>query len=624
MRKCFNVILLLILVITSTFVYSEEVTVKEIAFADVGWDSVKFHNAVAGLIAEQIFGYEWREVPGSTTVLHEGLLKGEIDVHMEEWTDNLATYEKDLNEGKFKDLGVNFDDNDQGFYVPRYVIEGDSERGIKAMAPDLKYVWDLKKYPDVFPDAEIKDMGRIYGAIPGWEVDEIIHNKYLHYNLDENFVYFRPGSDAALSSALTSAYEKGEPIVAYYWEPTWLMGKYDFVLLEDKPFDANTYLEGKTELPSVKVNIGVSNKFYEQSPEMVEFLTKYKTSSDLTSEALAHMQETGANYIETAKWFLKQHDELIDQWLNQSDAQKMRAYLGTGEKAKTSNWLRDFPFKIPLNVNDIDTSVRNFSVKYDSFFSKIRLFLGSLVNVIYKVLDFIPWFISLILVFLLGWKISRKIGKGILYASLLFLIGALGLWNFMNETLSIVIASVIISLALGFPLGIIISTSERANRIIRPVLDTMQTMPVFVYLIPALLFFGLGKPPAVIATTIYAIVPIIRLTSHGIRQIDKEVVEASLSFGSTRLQSLIKVQIPQALPTIMAGVNQTLMMAMSMVVTTSMIGATGLGMEVLLSVNRVEIGRGLVSGTAVVIIAVLLDRITQGFVNGREVILDEE
>ena len=193
----------------------------------------------------------------------------------------------------------------------------------------------------------------------------------------------------------------------------------------------------------------------------------------------------------------------------------------------------------------------------------------------------------------------------------------------MNETLSIVIASVIVSLALGFPLGIIISTSEMANRIIRPVLDTMQTMPVFVYLIPALLFFGLGKPPAVIATTIYAIVPIIRLTSHGIRQIDKEVVEASLSFGSTRLQSLIKVQIPQALPTIMAGVNQTLMMAMSMVVTTSMIGATGLGMEVLISVNRVEIGRGLVSGTAVVIIAVLLDRITQGFINGREVIADE-
>ena len=189
----------------------------------------------------------------------------------------------------------------------------------------------------------------------------------------------------------------------------------------------------------------------------------------------------------------------------------------------------------------------------------------------------------------------------------------------MYETLSIVIVSVIISLAFGFPLGILISSNERANSILRPVLDTMQTMPVFVYLIPALLFFGLGKPPAVIATTIYAIVPIIRLTSLGIRQIDQEIVEASLSFGSTWLQSLVKVKIPQALPTIMTGVNQTIMMAMAMVVTTSMIGATGLGMEVLISVNRIEIGRGLISGTAVVIIAVILDRITQGIGRQSEV-----
>ncbi len=163
----------------------------------------------------------------------------------------------------------------------------------------------------------------------------------------------------------------------------------------------------------------------------------------------------------------------------------------------------------------------------------------------------------------------------------------------MNETLSIIIASVIVSLLLGFPIGILLSTSDRLDRFFRPILDTMQTMPVFVYLIPAMMFFGLGKPPAVIATTVYAVVPMIRLTNHGIRQIDKEVVEASLAFGSTKIQSLIKVQIPQALPTIMTGINQTLMMAMSMVVTTSMIGASGLGMEVLLAVNRVEIGRGL-------------------------------
>ncbi len=288
------------------------------------------------------------------------------------------------------------------------------------------------------------------------------------------------------------------------------------------------------------------------------------------------------------------------------------------------DWLYEFPFKIPVNLKAIDDSVRAFSVKYDVFFGYIRGGLVNFVNFFNNVLDAIPWFVLILLVFLAGWRVSRKISKGILYAVLLGLIGAVGFWGLMNETLAIILASVIISLLIGFPIGIGLSSSDTANNLMRPVLDTMQTMPVFVYLIPAMLFFGLGKAPAVIATTIYAIVPIIRLTNLGIRQIDTEIVEAAKSFGSTNMQSLVKVQIPQALPTIMTGVNQTLMMAISMVVTTSMIGATGLGMEVLIGVNRVEIGRGLISGTAVVIVAVILDRITQGLVQRSEVRSDGE
>lgn len=621
MKKVISVILLFtLLVMTITGCSTGDSGKKEIVFAEAGWDSIKFHNAVAGIIAEEVFGYSWREIPGSTTVLHEGLLKGEVDVHMEIWTDNLATYNDDLAAGKLQEISTNFDDNYQGFYVPRYVIEGNPEREIEPMAPDLKYVWELKEYPDIFPDDENQGMGRVYGAIPGWEVDEILHKKYLHYDLDENFIYFRPGSEAALATAITSAYEKGEPIAAYYWEPTWLLGMYDMVLLEDEPFNEETYKEGKTELPAVKVTVGTSNNFAENNPEVVEFLSNYKTSSALTSEALAYMQSSGEDYIETAKWFLREHDELIDEWLNPEQAQNMRDFLNKNDGVSVDkNWLYDFPFKIDIDRDAIDDGVRNFSIKHDTFFNHIRDFLGNFVNSINNILGVIPWFVLILLVIIITWKVSGKFTKGILYGGLLFLIGAIGLWNLMNETLSIVIASVVISLALGFPLGILVSASDKADKIVRPILDTMQTMPVFVYLIPALLFFGLGKPPAVIATTIYAIVPIIRLTSHGIKQIDKEVVEASLAFGSTSFQSLIKVQIPQALPTIMAGVNQTIMMAMSMVVTTSMIGATGLGMEVLIGVNRVEIGRGLVSGTAVVIIAVILDRITQGLIHHSEV-----
>lgn len=299
----------------------------EIRFADAGWDSVKFHNAVAGLIAEEVYGFTWTEVPGSSTVVHEGMLNGEIDVHMEEWTDNLASYKSDLEAGKFQEFGVNFDDNNQGIYVPRYVIEGDAERDIEASAPDLKYVWDLKEYPEVFPDEDDSSRGALYGAIPGWEVDEIMNKKFMHYGLDENFNYVRPGSEAALGAAITDAYEKGEPIAAYYWEPTWLMGKYDFVLLEDEPFDEDTYLEGESALPEVRVTIGTSNEFADENPEFIEFLEKYETSSELTSEALAHMQDTGDDYQATAKWFLSENDDLLAEWLSQEDADKIREVI---------------------------------------------------------------------------------------------------------------------------------------------------------------------------------------------------------------------------------------------------------------------------------------------------------
>jgi ABC-type proline/glycine betaine transport system permease subunit len=272
-----------------------------------------------------------------------------------------------------------------------------------------------------------------------------------------------------------------------------------------------------------------------------------------------------------------------------------------------------FPFQIDIDVEAIDKAVREFAITFDVVLKMIRNGLNGLLNSIQALLTFIPWWVLVLLVVFLGFKQTGKIKTGIVYGLMLTVIGIVGLWGLMLTTLSIVIASVALSVLLGFPIGILISTSDRANRWVRPILDTMQTMPVFVYLIPAVLLFGLGKTPAVIATTIYAIVPIIRLTNLGIRQVDTEVVEAAKAFGSTKTQAMMKVQIPQAWPTIMAGVNQTLMMAMAMVVTASMIGAAGLGMEVLISVNRVEVGRGLVSGTAVVLLAILLDRLSQGW-----------
>lgn len=282
------------------------------------------------------------------------------------------------------------------------------------------------------------------------------------------------------------------------------------------------------------------------------------------------------------------------------------------------DWLFDFPLTLNLDTDAIDQAVRGFAAAHSAFFGGIKSALTNFVGAMNWVLNYIPWFVLIGLVFFLSWKAHRRLRSGVFYSLLLCVIGAFGLWDLMNLTLSIVLAGVLIALVIGLPIGVLISGSEHANKIARPILDMMQTMPVFVYLIPAVIFFGMGAASAVIATVIYAMVPVIRLTSLGIRQVNAEVVEAARSFGSTPTQLLLKVQVPQALPTIMAGINQTLMMAMSMVVTCSMIGARGLGNEVLIAVNRIEISRGFVAGSAVVILAILLDRLTQGWFSKQE------
>lgn len=321
---------LLLTVVLAMFVFvgcAPTSTSNHIIFTDAGWDSALVHNHIAGFIAENAFGMTWSQLPGSTPITYEAIKNGEIDIHMEMWTDNVAPYANDVANGNILELGVNFDDNMQGFYVPRYVIEGDAARGIEPMAPNLKYVADLINYADVFVDDENPNMGRLYGAIPGWLVDEILYRKYEYLGLDEKFVYFRPGSDAALSAALTAAYEKGEPIVGYYWEPTWLMGKYDFVLLEDAPFNAADFVLGKTAFAPSRVTIAARPGFDTDFPEFAAFLSKYRTSSALTSEVLTYMQDTGADYKAAALWFLKTNDELLDLWLSADKADAVRKAL---------------------------------------------------------------------------------------------------------------------------------------------------------------------------------------------------------------------------------------------------------------------------------------------------------
>jgi glycine betaine/proline transport system permease protein len=221
------------------------------------------------------------------------------------------------------------------------------------------------------------------------------------------------------------------------------------------------------------------------------------------------------------------------------------------------------------------------------------------------------WLLILLLSGLAWWRKNWRFALFTLAA--LALIDGMDLWVETMVTLALVIAATLVSLAIGIPLGIWAARSDRLEKIVRPVLDLMQTMPAFVYLIPAAMFFGLGRVPGVVATIIFAMPPAVRLTNLGIRQVPKELVETGLAFGCTSRQLLFKVQLPTARPSIMAGINQTIMLALSMVVIASMIGAGGLGDTVLRGIQRLDVGLGFEGGLGVVILAIILDRITQSF-----------
>jgi len=224
----------------------------------------------------------------------------------------------------------------------------------------------------------------------------------------------------------------------------------------------------------------------------------------------------------------------------------------------------------------------------------------------------LPFWLVLAVVVAVGtWRLKWRFGLFAL-ASLL-VIRLTGFWDQTMVTLALVFSATLISLILGVPLGILCARSNRFNALMRPVLDFMQTMPAFVYLIPAAMLFGLGRVPGILATVVFAMPPVVRLTCLGIRQVNPEQVEAGQAFGCTSLQLLWKVQLPIALPTLMAGVNQTIMMALSMVIIASMVGAGGLGNDVLSSIQRLDIGLGFESGLSVVLLAIILDRLTESF-----------
>lgn len=245
-------------------------------------------------------------------------------------------------------------------------------------------------------------------------------------------------------------------------------------------------------------------------------------------------------------------------------------------------------------------------------FGAITFVVGGLTHFVEATLVAAPaWLVAGLLCALAWGRVGPRLA--VFTGLALALVAGMDLWPQTMETLALVLSSTAMALVIGLPLGVLAAKRDGAESTLRPVLDFMQTMPAFVYLIPAVMFFGLGRVPGAIATVIFAMPPAVRLTNLGIRSVPVDLVEAGVAFGCTPRQLLVKVELPQALPNIMAGVNQSMMLALSMVVIASMIGAGGLGNEVLRGIQRLDVGLGFESGIGVVLLAIVLDRITQSF-----------
>jgi glycine betaine/proline transport system substrate-binding protein len=324
---------------------ADEAEKETVKIADVQWQTIWVNNAIAQFIIENGYDYPVETVEVTTPIAQQALVDGELDIHMELWRYNILDWYNEVTEsGELIDLGDTFEKSTQGWYVPRYVIEGDAERGIEPMAPDLVSVFDLPEYKELFADPEDPDKGLLLNCITGWQCATSNRAKLHAYGLDDDYNSMEPGATAALDAGIAGAFKKGEPILAYYWEPTWLMGAYDMVQLEEPEWsiecdnELQRAVSGEIEVDEVSeiagcgfqtygIHKAVSNEFNERAPELVEFLQAMTVGTDPLNKTSAYMSENETSAEEAALWFFANYQDVWRDWVPDDVEAKVDAAL---------------------------------------------------------------------------------------------------------------------------------------------------------------------------------------------------------------------------------------------------------------------------------------------------------
>lgn len=595
---------------------------EPIRMADQTWESASFTTQVIAMILEHGYGCTVDIVPGTAAATESALVQNDLQIIGEQWSGRSPIIEKGIEQGKLQVVGDTLKGGaEQGWYVPDYLVHGDAERNIEALAPDLNSWRDLPRYKSLFTDPEEPDKGRFLNCPTGWVCEQTNTRLLTIHNLNDDYTNFRAGTGAALDSAISSAYQQGRPILFYYWQPAGLMAKYRFHKIQQDPFNKacwDTIVSGEGQLCSsdfllAHLGVAVSTPFATQYPALVEFFKNLQFEPEALNGAILTMSEQRLAAGDVAQTFMQTNPQVWANWVPDDVAQRLRTEFDVTPKAKPA----EIGFDIFPDWSAVQYVNRHVSTIVETYGAGFRDASNALLTTVLlpveRTLQKAPAWLVLLLVAVLSFHATRKPVATVLYVVGLYLIGAVGLWDKLIQTFALVVVATLMSVVIGVPLGILGARTRWLRRILAPVMDVMQTLPSFVYLIPVLMLFGLGKVPALFATIIYAAPPLIRLTILGLRQVDRDVTEAAQSFGVTRWQMLHRVTLPLARPSIMAGINQATMMALAMVVVASMIGARGLGEDVLAGIQTLDVGRGLQAGVAIVILAIVIDRITQAY-----------
>jgi glycine betaine/proline transport system substrate-binding protein len=572
---------------------SEPASCRTVRFADVGWSDITATTALTARILEGL-GYKTVTDILSIPVTYAALKSRQVDVYLGDWQPSMLEDRKPfLADGSIEVVRENLQNARYTLAVPSYVADA----GVRSFG-------DLHRFADRF-------RRRIYAIEPGNNGNRIVAAMITENRFDLADWSMLESSEQGMLSQVDRAVHRAEWIVFLAWSPHPMNLKYriTYLLGGDDTFGA-----------SATIYTDVRSGYLSTCPNVGRLLKNLEFTPEIESRVMALILDDHLEGRAAATKFLSGHLALLDGWLDgvttidgEPGAAAARASLSgptleqLGDRLQSANqWV--VAHKIPLGQwlsTLVDYATRNAQ----SFFDFISLSLGRMIATFTLLLTRIPALLLIVLVAAAGYLIQRSASLALFIVGALLLIDNLGLWQATVQTLSLVIVSTVVCMVLGIPVGIAAAHRPWLYRMLHPVLDLMQTIPTFVYLIPTLVLFGLGVVPGLISTVIFAVPAPIRLTHLGISSVPTELREVGEAFGATRRQLLFKIELPHALPTIMVGVTQSIMLSLSMVVIAALVGADGLGKPVVRALNSVNIAMGFESGLAIVILAIILDRI---------------